>query len=72
MKQKNQSYREILVDLGEKKKLMKIFKCSYPTIRKALRFEGDRPLYRNIRKCAIERGGIEVLVEPGAPKNETL
>ena len=51
--------RKILVAVGEKKQLMKIFGKSHVTIRRALNGETKTPLSLKIRKAAIERGGIE-------------
>lgn len=52
--------KEILLGYGERIRLMSAFHISYPTIRKALRFETDTKLARKIRHIAIsEYGGIE-------------
>ena len=51
---------QILVEYGERDKLMSLFNCTYPTVRKAL---GDTPvtkLHQSIRLSAIKRGGVEV------------
>lgn len=50
---------KILVAVGEKKILMKIFKKSHVTIRRALNGDIDTLTARKIRKVAIERGGVE-------------
>lgn len=52
---------KILVDLGEKQNLKRIFKTSYPTVRKALNGKSESKLSFQIRKAAIERGGLEVI-----------
>lgn len=57
---------KILVAVGEKKQLMKIFNRSHVTVRRALNGEIDTELARKIRKAAIERGGVE------QPKNKKL
>jgi hypothetical protein len=51
---------KILVDKGEKLALKKLFKTSYPTVRKALSGKSESKLSFQIRKAAIERGGLEV------------
>lgn len=50
---------KILVENGEKRRLMKLFNCSYPTIRKALNDASGSLLSLKIRKAALERGGME-------------
>ena len=50
---------KVLVAVGEKKMLMKIFDKSHVTIRRALNGKTDTPLAKKIRKAAIERGGVE-------------
>ena len=50
---------KILTAPGEKKVLMKIFRKSHVTVRRALNGETDTPLAKRIRKAAIERGGME-------------
>lgn len=67
-KKKVEGLNPILVDLGEKKALEKLFKVSHPTVRKALNGEIESPTALRIRKAAIERGGVEKIVEPA--KNE--
>jgi len=37
--------------------LMKIHNCTYPTIRKALKYESDSELSKKIRISALEHGG---------------
>jgi hypothetical protein len=51
---------KILVDKGEKLALKTLFKTSYPTVRKALNGKGNSKLIYQIRKAALERGGLEV------------
>jgi hypothetical protein len=50
---------KILVELGERKKLMKIFGKSHVTVRRALNGQTNTLLAQKIRKAAIERGGME-------------
>ncbi len=50
---------KILVAVGEKKELMKIFNVSYVSVRRALNGENSTKLTSKIRKAAIERGGVE-------------
>ncbi|MZP67207.1 MAG: hypothetical protein GT597_13795 [Bacteroidales bacterium] len=50
---------EILVRMGEKRKLMKLFEVSHVTVRESLRGNVSTELGRKIRKAALERGGIE-------------
>lgn len=54
---------KVLVAVGEKKQLMKIFNKSHVTIRRALNGEIDTPLARKIRNAAIERGGVETGIQ---------
>lgn len=48
----------IIVNHGEKQELMKIFNVSYNTVRKALKGQTVSKLAFQIRKTAIERGGV--------------
>jgi hypothetical protein len=50
----------IITAYGEISEIAKIFKKSLPTIRKALRGNTQVLDYAKIRKCAIERGGVEM------------
>lgn len=63
-KKKVEGLNAILVDLGEKKALEKLFKVSHPTVRRALNGEIESPTALRIRKAAIERGGVEKIVDP--------
>lgn len=54
---------KILVELGEKGKLAKLFDVSYPTVRDALSGKRTSKIGIRIRRAAMERGGVEV--EPG-------
>jgi len=54
------SGNKILVANGEKKALKELFKVSYPTVRDALKGKQSTSLSYNIRKAAIERGGVEI------------
>jgi hypothetical protein len=38
-------------------KLMRIHNCTYPTVRKALKYECDSELSQRLRISAIEQGG---------------
>ncbi len=59
----------IIVSHGEMKKIAGIFGKSFPTIRKALRGDINVQDCDKIRKCAVERGGIEVRV---SEKNDNI
>jgi len=50
----------IIVSYGEMKKIAEIFCKSFPTIRRALRGDISVQDCDKIRKCAIERGGLEI------------
>lgn len=50
----------ILVALGEKLYLRRLFNVSYPTVRKALNGKSSSSLSLKIRNAALERGGVEV------------
>jgi hypothetical protein len=52
--------KRILVANGEKKALKELFNVSYPTVRDALKGKQSTSLSYNIRKSAIERGGVEI------------
>ena len=52
--------KKILVANGDKKALKEQFNCSYPTVREALKGKSSTTLSYNIRKAAIERGGVEI------------
>ena len=51
---------EIIVNQGVKNRILKTIKTSYPTIRKALKGEGDSVKCMKIRKIALELGGEEI------------
>lgn len=51
---------KVIVDHGEKKELIKIFKVSHVTVREALSGKLNTPLAIKIRKAAVERGGVEI------------
>jgi hypothetical protein len=61
--------KKILVGVGEKTALMKMFDCSYITIRQALSFNSNTLLAQKIRAMAIYRGGV---VSDGTPKVTVL
>lgn len=50
-----ESRKRILIEHGNRKKLMSAFKTSYPTIRAALRYESDTEMARKIRFVAIKQ-----------------
>ncbi|MDD3685782.1 MAG: hypothetical protein PHE56_03345 [Bacteroidales bacterium] len=50
----------IIVRHGEISKIAKIFGTSLPRVKRALRGVKTVTDYQKIRKCAIERGGVEV------------
>lgn len=50
----------IITKHGEITKIAQIFNKSMPAIRRALRGNKTVINYNKIRKCAIERGGIEM------------
>lgn len=52
--------KEIIVPHGLKDKLIKKFNTSYPTVRKALKGEGQSLTCLKIRKEALKSGGVEV------------
>ena len=54
---------KILVDKGEKLALKELFRTSYPTVRKALSGKSESKLAYQIRKAALERGGLEVILK---------
>ena len=49
--------KTILVEHGTKKEIMRIFKCTYPTIRTALNYKNNTPLASKIRQTALNKGG---------------
>lgn len=59
-KLKSNIMRQILVEMGERKVLVKMFNTSYYTVRFALKGESQTAIAYKIRKAALERGGIEV------------
>lgn len=53
--------KQILLEHGQKGRLMQLTNSSYPTIRLALKFRRDTPKARKIRHVAIKHlGGKEV------------
>ncbi|MDR0872544.1 MAG: hypothetical protein LBN27_03620 [Prevotellaceae bacterium] len=52
--------KKIIIKHGGHKKLMQIFKTTYPTVCNALNYRCDSDISRRIRKGAFERGGVEV------------
>ncbi len=50
----------ILVNNGVRKRIKDALNCSYPTVRTALKGKADTPLALQIRKVALEMGGVEV------------
>ena len=57
---KAKEYNRILVEYGERDKLMSLFNCTYPTVRKALSDTPITKLHLKIRMSAVERGGVEM------------
>lgn len=53
----------IKVKHTERKYLAKLFKVTYPTVRKALNGNKKTDLQKRIRKAAIERGGQELTIK---------
>ena len=45
-------------------KIRKIFGCSNPTMWRALSYHSDTDTSRRIRKCAMENGGVLMLLSP--------
>lgn len=59
---------EIIVKLGVRRELMRVFGTTYPTVRLALSRYHSTKLHAKIRKAALELGGAEI--KPyGAPTN---
>jgi hypothetical protein len=50
--------KKIIVENGDRLKLMKIFNTTYPTVRSALNFQTNSELACKIRKAALNRGGV--------------
>jgi hypothetical protein len=46
--------KEILIEHGERKRIIKVIKVSYSTIKAALRCNSTTPLANKIRKFALE------------------
>lgn len=57
--------REILLDNGDRKKLLKMFNVTYPTVNSALKFKSKTLLAYKIREAAIQMGGREVIDNTG-------
>lgn len=55
-----QKLSRIVTAHGEINEIARIFNKSLPTIRKALRGDTTVEGYEKIRKCALERGAIEM------------
>jgi hypothetical protein len=51
---------KILVELGGKLKLRKLFGVSYNTVRTALSGQRESLMVYKIRKAALEMGGVEI------------
>lgn len=54
---------KILVKWGEKWQLAKLFDVSYPTVRDALSGKRTSKVGVRIRRAALERGGMEIVLE---------
>ena len=50
---------QVLVEHGERQVLGKLFRVSQPTVRAALSGKTNTQVAREIRKAAIERGGVK-------------
>jgi hypothetical protein len=55
----NMGNKTILLESGDKRKIMDALRVTYPTIRKALRGESNTPLAQKIRGYAKKLGGVE-------------
>jgi hypothetical protein len=55
--------RKIIMARGESSRLAKDFKVEPMTVWRALTFKRDTPQARMLRKAAIERGGIEIMID---------
>lgn len=60
MKAKKSKPTIIVTDHGERTIIGKIFNLSAPTIRRALNGDSSVRDYAKIRKCALERGAVEM------------
>ena len=49
--------KSIIVEHGTRKELMKMFKCTYPTVKSALNYKMNTVLSNKIRQAAINKGG---------------
>jgi len=49
--------KEILLDGGKRKNIIKSLNTTYPTIRYALKFKGNTPIALRIREAALKNGG---------------
>ncbi|MGI6342083.1 MAG: hypothetical protein ACOXZ9_03760 [Bacteroidales bacterium] len=54
---------KILVEHGERRRLMKLLGTTYPTVKTALSEKYFTDLHKKIRKCALDNGGVEVVVK---------
>jgi len=53
--------KEILLDNGDRKKLLKMFNVTYPTVSAALKYKTKTLLAHKIREAAVEMGGRKVI-----------
>ena len=53
----NNMAKEILLDGGKRKNIIKSLNTTYPTIRYALKFKGNTPIALRIREAALKNGG---------------
>jgi hypothetical protein len=60
---------EILVNHGDRRKLMRLFAASYPTVQSALRGRTNTLRAQRIRAAALKMGGAEKRRTPGAETN---
>lgn len=52
--------KKIVVEHGEQRAIAQILGCSIEMVCHSLAYRKNSPLARQIRKVAIERGGVEV------------
>ena len=57
----------VIVNHGEVNRLAEMFSVSLPTVRSALRGKTSTKLSQNIRKTALDRGGVQIIEVPGLP-----
>lgn len=60
----NKTKKYIAVGKTDREFLMKAFGVSSVMVWASLQFKKDTPLAKKIRKCALERGGVTMVVQP--------